>query len=126
MGGFFGLFSWKKKATSGDGGKAPRSSAGEPSRRAVATDPYHSVTISAPRGRACRAAQECAGKRFLATEAPALPLAGCDAAGCTCRYVHHDDRRAEGRRASDGITGIYRNWYDEERRGSSGRRDDDC
>jgi hypothetical protein len=125
MGGFFGLFSRKKQLAPRKDAERARPPAAQPSRRVVITNPYHSVTINAPRDNACRAALDCAGQRFLATQAPALPLAGCDIARCTCRYVHHDDRRADGRRASDGVTGIYRNWFEEERRDSSGRREDD-
>jgi len=55
---------------------------------------WHSVTIE-PGRKACEAARKIEGVRFLAAEAPHLPLAGCDAAACTCHYRHYDDRRAD-------------------------------
>ena len=53
---------------------------------------YHAVSIK-PGAYACSAANEIAGQRFLATEAPNLPLPGCDAAECDCHFTHHNDRR---------------------------------
>jgi hypothetical protein len=49
---------------------------------------------------ACDAVKVIGTKRFLPGEAPAVPLPGCDAAKCTCRYVHHDDRRHSDRRST--------------------------
>jgi hypothetical protein len=40
------------------------------------------------------AAREAEGKRFLSAAAPMLPLKGCTATKCQCRYVHHSDRRS--------------------------------
>ncbi len=45
---------------------------------------------------ACGAVKALDGHRFLAWEAPDLPLPGCGSAGCQCRYVYHKDRRAPG------------------------------
>ena len=54
---------------------------------------WHAVTIG--RGEpSCVAALKTRGMRYLAREAPQLPLPGCDAATCKCRYRHHEDRRA--------------------------------
>jgi hypothetical protein len=36
--------------------------------------------------------------RFLSGEAPPLPLPGCTAPRCLCRYAHYEDRRARDRR----------------------------
>lgn len=47
---------------------------------------------------ACDAVKRMAGKRYLGREAPEIPLPGCDAASCACRYVHHEDRREGDRR----------------------------
>ena len=47
---------------------------------------------------ACKAVRRFAEKRFLSGEAPAIPVPGCDAAKCSCRYVHHKDRRHMDRR----------------------------
>lgn len=63
----------------------------------VARDPYHCVELRY-RGDACDAVKRIEGKRFLPDAAPRFPLPGCDAAGCSCRYVHHEDRREEDRR----------------------------
>lgn len=54
---------------------------------------YHAVSIKFPKD-ACNAARSMAGRRFLATAAPKLPLPDCDAANCQCRFAHHDDRRS--------------------------------
>ncbi len=57
---------------------------------------YHAVSVhspDAPESAASYAAQTLRGKRFLSSDAPALPLAGCDSTECNCHYVHYDDRR---------------------------------
>jgi len=38
------------------------------------------------------------GHRYLAGQAPQLPLPGCDARNCGCRYERHGDRRAKDER----------------------------
>jgi hypothetical protein len=48
---------------------------------------------------ACDAVKRIGTKRFLPDEAPGIPVPGCDAAKCSCRYVHHDDRRHRDRRS---------------------------
>ena len=52
-----------------------------------------------PRSVACEAARAIDGQRFLANDAPALPLAGCTAARCGCRFVKLSDRRSDNRRS---------------------------
>jgi hypothetical protein len=53
----------------------------------------------------CAAVQTCKGKRYLCREAPLLPLEGCDAAVCDCKYRHFEDRRGAPRRAEEkGMT----------------------
>jgi hypothetical protein len=65
---------------------------------------WHAVAI-APGSRACPAAREMDGHRFLSREAPSLPLKDCDSGVCTCRYEHFDDRRKGARRANEmGVT----------------------
>ena len=49
----------------------------------------------------CELVRRYTGKRYLSAEAPAVPLQGCDAAECMCRYIHHADRRKQQRRTSD-------------------------
>jgi hypothetical protein len=44
---------------------------------------YHAVSIK-PGAYACSAANEIAGQRFLASEAPTIPLPGCHASECDC------------------------------------------
>lgn len=46
----------------------------------------------------CEAARQLRGERFLAAEAPTLPVIGCDKSDCQCRYRHHSDRRHHGER----------------------------
>ncbi len=55
--------------------------------------PYHAVAIR-PGRRICNAVNEIHGKRMLSSEAPLLPLPGCDIADCSCSYVHYKDRRS--------------------------------
>jgi hypothetical protein len=90
-------------------------------RRYTISNPFHAVQITPPQGNGCKAVQSCTGKRYLSAEAPKLPLAGCDAAQCKCRYVHRDDRRAGPRRASDTSVSQQRAWQGKERR-RGGRR----
>lgn len=60
--------------------------------------PYHCVAIK-PRSDACEAVRRLEGKRFLADEAPHIPLVGCTVAACRCMYMHYEDRRDEERRS---------------------------
>ena len=62
---------------------------------------FHAVSIK-PGPRCCQTAKSMAGVRYLSREAPRLPLPQCDAAGCECKYVHHEDRRGYDRRMADG------------------------
>ena len=50
------------------------------------------------RGAHCDAALAHEGRRFLAYQAPALPLEGCTKTRCGCSFEKLDDRRAEDRR----------------------------
>lgn len=61
------------------------------------SDNYHCVELRCPDG-ACDAVKRIGAKRFLSGEAPEIPVPGCDAAKCSCRYVHHEDRRSGDRR----------------------------
>ena len=54
---------------------------------------FHAVSIQYS-GKACQAAIDMSGRRFLATAAPRLPLPDCDMLECNCRFSHHDDRRS--------------------------------
>ena len=68
-------------------------------RRKGSTTEFHSVSIKLSKN-ACSAAEELSGHRFLAAKAPMLPLPGCDADECTCRFEHHEDRRSRKDRRS--------------------------
>jgi len=86
-------------------------------------NPYHAVSVEAPIG-ACAAATAVRDQRYLSTEAPSLPLAGCsDPARCKCRYKHWDDRRQEDDRRSP-IQGIGAQYHAENdrRRNQQDRR----
>src|SRR5919108_3972207 len=50
------------------------------------------------RGAACDAAKKLEGERFLAGDAPELPLRGCSANQCGCSFVKLADRRTDDRR----------------------------
>jgi hypothetical protein len=93
-----------------------------PAARRGSRHRWHAVTILAPAS-ACAAAQACKGKRLLSTEAPLLPLKGCDAASCACRYRHYDDRRGPPRR-EDKVTAA-KALEQGNRRRSRGRRESD-
>ncbi|EXI90929.1 MAG: hypothetical protein AW11_00270 [Candidatus Accumulibacter regalis] len=65
--------------------------------QADSQQPFHAVSIR--RGKkACAAVRQIGGQRFLASDAPRLPLRGCDVDPCQCRYAHFDDRREDERR----------------------------
>jgi hypothetical protein len=49
----------------------------------------------------CISAKRSAARRWLPSQAPKLPMPGCDAATCNCRYRHHLDRRSRPRRKDD-------------------------
>ena len=87
---------------------------------------YHAVSIK-PGAYACSAANDLAGDRFLASEAPSLPLPGCDAADCDCHFTHHKDRRTgKDRRSpftSGGIAAATGTFAGERLKGEE-RRDD--
>ena len=62
---------------------------------------FGAVQIRARLG-ACRAAQLLQGHRFLAKDAPNLPLRECSAARCSCTFSKLPDRRTDGRRLEHG------------------------
>lgn len=71
----------------------------------------------------CDAATALADKRFLSHEAPDLPLAGCDRDKCSCRYMHHSDRRSNEERRLPFVTHMGFGFeVDDERRQSNDRR----
>jgi hypothetical protein len=94
-----------------------------PARRG-SRQPWHAVTIAAPAA-ACASAQACKGKRYLSTEAPRLPLDGCDARRCNCKYRHFDDRRGGPRRQEEKASAPVTSRDQVNRRARRGRRDVD-
>lgn len=61
------------------------------------TDNYQCVEVRFGTD-ACDAVRKFEARRLLSGEAPEIPVPGCDAAECSCRYVHHKDRRHGERR----------------------------
>jgi hypothetical protein len=75
---------------------------------------------------ACCASKDLAKVRFLAKQAPTLPLAKCAMQHqCHCRYVKHTDRRTESRRLIDAIGMSALLFESQERRAKVGRRKND-
>lgn len=58
---------------------------------------YRSVRVHYEQA-ACYAVKKLKDEPFLSQNAPMLPLAGCTAKQCLCKYVHLEDRREEDRR----------------------------
>ncbi len=87
---------------------------------------YHAVSVK-PGAYACSEANDIAGQRFLATEAPEIPLPGCTSSNCECRFVHHNDRRSgKDRRSpftSGGIAAATGKFREERRQGTERRND---
>ncbi|MGI9323979.1 MAG: hypothetical protein ACR2PZ_02090 [Pseudomonadales bacterium] len=94
-----------------------------PAKRAKAQ--YGAVEIEPGLEGGCGEVTKREGNRYLMSEAPSLPLTGCDAESCNCRYVRLDDRRQDARRDADlGIE--HRGVLAEERRAERrGRRHTD-
>ncbi len=66
--------------------------------------PWHGVEVmSRDSDDPCPAALAVRGDRFLASEAPSVPLRDCDALSCHCWYEHFDDRRQGDRRAGHNL-----------------------
>jgi hypothetical protein len=73
---------------------------------------------------ACEPARGLRGQRYLANEAPALPLPGCTAPHCSCAFVKLSDRRTDDRRLDHaGLSASL--FLSKNRRDQGGRRDDD-
>jgi len=63
----------------------------------IVRNEYQAVAIKYSEN-ACDAAKAMTGSRFLATEAPSLPLKDCDFPDCRCKFAHYDDRRSKSDR----------------------------
>src|ERR1700678_3291515 len=87
---------WKKRQTG-----TPPSDTG--SHRSL----WHAVSIVTTAA-SCRMARGLGTIRFLAKDAPRLPLSDCNAGGaCPCAYKHHTDRRHHARRMEE-LMGLRR------------------
>lgn len=96
----------------------------EPKQAPPKVNAYQAVEV-VPCLKACDAAREVAGTRFLARRAPALPLGICDRkAQCTCRFRKHDDRRV-GPQRNPYASELVRSYPGQDRRRSGGRRSSD-
>jgi hypothetical protein len=86
--------------------------------------PFQAIAIY--RGvRACDLAKKFSEHRFLARDAPPLPLAGCSMTStCECRYLKYKDRRGTQRRLVD-FGAPARIFSGEDRRKHDGRRSGD-
>ena len=76
------------------------------------------------RNGACEAACVLEGQRFLAKDAPALPLPACDVPQCACTFVKLSDRRTDDRRWLHGDASAAM-FLTKNRRGKRGRREVD-
>ncbi len=88
---------------------------------------YHAVSVKCGAG-ACEQALALENRRFLSGQMGQLPLEGCTAADCRCKFVHYPDRRdAEGdKRAPTALRSeLYAASGKPERRTRAGRRKSD-
>lgn len=122
------LIGWLYLRRRSEARKAPEVTAAKTKK--VEDTSFHAVSIKFGKN-ACAAAKGMTGQRFLASEAPSLPLRDCDVATCECRFTHHKDRRSGKDRRSPfgaGSVGGGTGRFDAERRQKSDRRkshDDD-
>jgi hypothetical protein len=110
---FFGLFRPRPAR-----GSVPSGNTG---RHHFISNPHHAVSVNSMLG-GCAASWALRGKRFLSSDAPSLPLEGCTASTCSCRYVHHEDRRSAARRTADVMRRSDVFFAGVERRQAGGRR----
>lgn len=108
--------------------RRPRRDAGrtEPTRETADRSGarFHAVSIRYADD-ACDAVKRLDGQRFLADAAPGIPVQGCNAPRCGCRFVHHDDRRRDGDRRNPYTQGFgagASGQYPRERRSGRDRR----
>ena len=85
---------------------------------------YQAVSIIAT-ATCCAAAAETRGQRFLARQAPRLPLAQCDRPkDCACRFQKYDDRR-DGSRRTLYLSSLVKSYPGREKRQVQSRRKSD-
>jgi hypothetical protein len=94
-----------------------------PSARQAPKQPWHAVGVVGGTA-VCPPARHIKGKRFLAAEAPPIPLPDCTSPWrCKCVYRHYADRRAGPRRIAD--RGMFGRHIGTERRQRRSRRAED-
>jgi hypothetical protein len=81
--------------------RRPKEDKNAPQPKKASGARFGSVEIRTRAG-ACDAARALEGQRFLAKDAPALPLPACTAGKCTCTFSKLPDRRTEERRLEHG------------------------
>ncbi len=104
----------------------PQPATASSSRPAVAsrTNAFQAVGVVAC-SQACSAVGRVRGVRFLARQAPRLPLPDCDrAARCGCRFEKYADRRTTVQRSPYSNSAMV-SFGGAERRRARGRRGDD-
>lgn len=94
---------------------------GRPVQAHRLVNPFHAVSVVAG-SRCCEAARQMQDVRFLSGEAPKLPLPGCQAGACHCRYAHHADRREGSDRRNRDVWNPLVATKVNDRRQSRGRR----
>jgi len=61
---------------------------------------FQAVSIEIPKN-ACAAVQRHRGRKFLVSQAPALPVSDCSHKTCCCRFIRYEDRRGEENRRDE-------------------------
>lgn len=91
------------------------------SKTNTAKNLFGAVSIAHELNNCCVAVTRLGNVRYLNKEAPLLPLRNCSQKDrCSCRYVHHNDRRASQRRNT--FTTIQEDALDQDRRKDTGNR----
>ena len=80
--------------------------------KAATARPYSAVTVR-PGLFACERVAPLIGRRMLEKDAPVLPVPGCDARTCDCRFEKFADRRS----GDDRRTPFAHNQFDQFRGG---------
>jgi len=111
----------KQKKQNRKSGQSSARSSGHPARATTARRLFHGVSIIPGKDKHCAAVDALTNVRYLADEAPMLPVPGCECRpDCRCKYQHFDDRRTEARRESD--VGLPVKHYPNDVRNGFGRR----
>jgi len=87
--------------------------------------PWYAVSV-VPGQESCTLVKLHQGTRWLSAEAPRLPVPGCDAKHCDCRYRHYADRRANVQRKQDRDGWVRYHKGEDRRTGGRGRRASDA